>query len=71
MTENNRTNESAPMFPMNQSEVKQDQYTDPKEKKLANWIEDVVTMQRVNLVLLTVTLMMLILHMALDFFFHV
>lgn len=62
---------SAPSFPMPKENVMSDQYTNPKEKKLANWIEDVVTMQRVNLVLLLVTLMMLILHMALDFIFHV
>ena len=71
MSENNEMKEKAPMFPMNQLETKQDKFTDPKEKKLADWIEDVLTMQRVNLVLLTLTLMMLILHMSLDIFFHI
>jgi hypothetical protein len=61
----------APLFSMTQEESETEKLTDPKEKRLANWIEDVVTMQRVNLVLLIVTLMMLILHMVLDFFFHV
>ena len=59
---------SAPSFPMPKESVKSDKYTDPKEKRLANWIEDVVTMQRVNLVLLIVTLMMLILHLVYLFY---
>ncbi|MHA1991659.1 MAG: hypothetical protein ACW981_11410 [Candidatus Hodarchaeales archaeon] len=68
---NDEKKQPAPLFSMTQEESKAEKLTDPKEKRLANWIEDIVTMQRVNLVLLIVTLMMLILHMALDFFFHV
>ncbi len=70
MEEENST-KSAPSFPMPKESVLSEKYTNPNEKRLANWIEDVVTMQRVNLVLLIVTLAMLILHMALDFVFHV
>ena len=71
MDDEKKLAKSAPSFPMPKESVMSDKYTDPKEKRLANWIEDVVTMQRVNLVLLIVTLMMLILHLVLDFFFHV
>ena len=44
---------------------------DQKIRDLTDWLEDITTMQRVNVVLLITTFMVLAVHMILDIFFHV
>ena len=43
---------------------------DPREKEVADFLEKLTFLQRINLVLLTLTFAMLILHTLVDIFFN-
>jgi hypothetical protein len=63
--------QNSPLLTLEIGDSSATKYTDPKEKRLASWLEDITFMQKVNLVLLLLTLLMLALHLLLDFYFHV
>lgn len=60
----------APYFPIQREENNKRSNLTPKAKQLANWYEDLITMQRVEIVLLIITVLMLLFHLFSDLFFH-
>ena len=59
-----------PLLPMFVPEDKAKDITDPKEKKLLSWLEDVTFMQRIELLFLIIAFIILAIHFTDDLIIH-
>ena len=69
-TDTNPKHVAAPLLPMFVPEDKTKPITDPKNKKLLSWLEDVTLIQKLEVIILIVVLLLLAIHIIDDLIFH-